>query len=149
MDAVTYPDDKVVAFINERIVPLRAEAEGPFAGEFRITWTPTVVTLDFYGREHHRTVGFLAPEELLPSLLIGMAKIDFDVNQYNDAILPLDELLSRYADSAAAPEATYLRGVCRYKSSHQAGPLKEAYEQLQAHYPKSEWALRAAPYRLL
>ena len=50
---------------------------------------------------------------------------------------------------AGAPEAVYLRGVSRYKSSHSAAPLKEAYEKLRAEYPASEWTQRAQPYSLL
>ena len=150
MDAVTYPHEKVIDFIGSKIVPLRVPADAkPLADEFKVTWTPTLVTLDFYGKEHHRTVGFLPPEELIASLLLGMAKIDFDFNQFNDAILHLDRLLADFTRSAAAPEAVYLRGVSRYKASHDAKPLKEAYEKLRADYPTSEWTQRAQPYSLL
>ncbi|HEY6837870.1 MAG TPA: outer membrane protein assembly factor BamD [Geobacteraceae bacterium] len=150
MDAVTYPHEKVIDFIAEKIVPLRVPADAqPLASDFKVTWTPTLVTLDFYGKEHHRTVGYLPPEELIASLLLGMAKTDFDFNQFNDAIIYLDRLLADYPRSAAAPEAVYLRGVSRYKASHDAKPLKEAYEKLHADYPTSEWAHRAEPYSLL
>jgi hypothetical protein len=149
MDAVSYPDERVANFIIDRMVPLRIPADAALAGDFKVTWTPTLVTLDFYGKEHHRTVGFLPPEELVPSLLMGIARADFDGQQYNDAIINLNMLLAGYPTSGAAPEAVFLRGVARYKSSHDAKPLKEAYEQLAADYPASEWAKRAHPYSLL
>lgn len=150
MDAVTYPDNEVINFITEKFVPLRVPADAePLAGNFRITWTPTIIVLDFYGKEHYRSVGFLSPEELVPSLLLGMAKLDFDMNEHNDAILHLNTLLHSYPKSAAAPEGVYLRGVSRYKGSHQAQALKDAYEQLKSEYPESEWARRAQPYSLL
>ncbi|HEY6837922.1 MAG TPA: outer membrane protein assembly factor BamD [Geobacteraceae bacterium] len=150
MDAVTYPNDKVSDFIMTRIVPLRVPADSqPLATEFKVTWTPTLVTLDYYGKEHHRTVGFLPPEQLIPSLLLGTAKADFDAEQFNDAILTIDRLLAEFPVSAAAPEAIYLRGVSRFKASHDPKPLKEAYEKLQAEYPGSEWTHRAQPYSLL
>lgn len=149
MDAVTYPDAKVIAFINEKIVPLRVPADNQLAAEYKVTWTPTLVTLDFYGREHHRTVGFLPPHELIPSLLLGVGKTDFDAEQFNDAVLHLNRLLADYPASAAAPEAVYLRGISRYKSSRDPKPLKEAYEKLKADYPASEWVHRAQPYSLL
>ncbi len=150
MDAVTYPNDKVSDFIMTRIVPLRVPADSqPLATEFKVTWTPTLVTLDYYGKEHHRTVGFLPPEQLIPSLLLGMAKADFDADQFNDAIFTIDRLLAEFPVSAAAPEAIYLRGVSRFKASHDPKPLKEAYEKLQAEYPGSEWTHRAQPYSLL
>ena len=150
MDAVTYPNAEVFDFISRKIVPLRVAADSqPLSSEFKITWTPTLVTLDYYGKEHHRTVGFLPPKELIPSLMLGMGKTDFDTEQFNDAIVHLDELLNLYPKAAAAPEAIYLRGVCRYKSSHEAKPLKDAYEKLLADYPGSEWVKRAEPYSLL
>lgn len=149
MDAVTYPNVKVFDFIQGEVVPLRVPADSPLAAEFKVTWTPTLVTLDYYGKEHHRTVGFLPADELIPSLELGMAKTDFDTGQYNDAIIHLDRLLRYYPASGFAPEAVFLRGVSRFKSSHDAKPLKEAYEKLAADYPDSEWAKRAHPYSLL
>lgn len=149
MDAVTYPDAEVAGFIEEQVVPLRLSADDPLAAEFKVTWTPTLVTLDCYGREHHRTVGFLPADELIPSLEFGMAKTDFDTGQHNYAVIHLDRLLKSYPASGAAPEAVFLRGISRYKSSHDVKPLKEAYEKLAADYPESEWTKRAHPYSLL
>jgi len=149
MGAVTYPNEKVADFIMKFMVPIQVTADSQLANDFKVKWTPTIIVLDFYGREHHRTVGFFPPEELIPSLLLGMGKVDFDVDQYNDAILHFDTLLAQFPDSSSAPEALYLRGVSRYKASHDAKPLKEAYEGLQTRYPSSEWARRAQPYRLL
>ena len=150
MDAVTYPNEKVAEFIEKNFIPLRVRFDAqPLASDFKVTWTPTLVTVDANGQEHHRTVGFLAPEELIPSLLLGMAKIHFDQNQFEAALSQLEKLLTDYPKSDSSPEAIYLRGVSRYKSTHSAKPLKEAYEQLQKVYPSSERAKRAAPYRLL
>lgn len=150
MDAVSYPDMKVSNFIIDKVVPLRVPADAqPLSSEFQVHWTPTLVTLDMYGKEQYRTVGFLPPEELVPSLLLGIAKADFAAHQYNDALINLNMLLAGYPSSDAAPEAVYLKGVCRYKSSKDARCLKQAYEQLTSDYPASEWAKRAAPYNLL
>ena len=149
MGAVTYPDEKVAEFVMSRMVPIQVLADSPLAADFKVTWTPTIAVLDYYGKEHHRTVGFFPPEEFIPSMLLGMGKIDFDTDQFNDAVFHFDALLREYPRSAAAPEAIYLRGVSRYKASHDAKPLKEAYEKLKADYPASEWAKRAEPYGLL
>ncbi len=150
MDAVTYPQKKVSEFIEKNLVPLRVAYDAqPLASDFKVTWTPTLITTDAKGREHHRTVGFLSPEQLIPSLMLGMAKVHFDENRYDAALALLDELLTQYAQSDSAPEAIYLQGVSRYKSTHSPRPLKEAYEKLQKSYPSSEWTRRAAPYRLL
>jgi tetratricopeptide (TPR) repeat protein len=150
MDAVTYPNQEVISFISENMIPLQVLFDAqPLSTGFNVKWTPTLVTLDTDGKEHHRTVGFLAPEELIPSLLLGMAKSYFETDRFNEALVNLERLLGKYPKSGSAAEALYLRGVCRYKSTNDPKPLKEAYEQLAADYPSSEWVKRAYPYRLL
>lgn len=131
------------------MVPLRVAADSQLANDFRVTWTPTIVVLDHYGKEHQRTIGFLPPEELIPSLLLGIGKADFHNGDYNDAILRFNEILSRHRERAVAAEALYLSGVSRFKMSHNAGNLKETYQRLAADYPGSEWVKRASPYNLL
>ena len=150
MDAVTYPNPEVVSFVTENMVPIQVLFDAqPLATDFNVKWTPTVVTLGTDGKEHHRTVGFLAPEELISSLLLGMAKSHFESDRFDEALADLERLLEKYPRSDSAAEAIYLRGVCRYKSTHDAAPLKEAYEKLAAEHPLSQWAKRAYPYRLL
>ncbi|NVM57223.1 MAG: tetratricopeptide repeat protein [Desulfobacterales bacterium] len=150
MDAVTYPDAKVIAFISENMIPLRVPFDAePLCSDFNVKWTPTLITLDSHGKEHHRTVGFLAPEELIPSLLLGMAKSYFETDRFDEALKSIEKLLEQYPKSDSSPEAIYLRGVCGYKSTKDPKPLKEAYEKLSAEHPSSEWTKRAFPYRLL
>jgi len=149
MGAVSYPDPKVASFITKKMIPLQVLSDNPLAAEFNVTWTPTLIVLDTDGKEHYRTVGFLPPEELIPSLLLGMAKVDFDQERFTDAMAKLDTLLKEYPGSDAAPEAVFILGVCGYKSSHDPKPLKDAYERLNAEYPSSKWTKRAHPYSLL
>ncbi len=150
MGAVTYPDERVVAFIVENLVPVQVKSDAqPMGTDFNVRWTPTLITLDPDGKEHHRTVGFLPPEELVPSLLLGIAKCHFDRERYDEALRALNTLLEQYPKSDAAPEAIFLRGVSLYKSTHNPKPLREAYERLQAEYPSSQWTKRAYPYRLI
>jgi tetratricopeptide (TPR) repeat protein len=150
MDAVTYPSANVVGFLQNEMVPVRvAFNHKPLSVDFNVKWTPTLVTLDSDGKEHHRTVGFLSPEELIPSLLLGIGKAYFDGSRYGEAIANFDKILAGFAGSKSAPEAAYYLGVATYKKTKQAKPLKDAYERLVSQYPKSEWAERAAPYRLI
>jgi hypothetical protein len=150
MDAVTYPNEKVIEFFSKKIVGLRAPFDSkPLSTDFSVKWTPTLVVTDWDGKEHNRTVGFLPPEELIPSLLLGMAKCDFDADRFRQAIALLDALLADYPWSSAAPEAVFLRGVSRFKAANDPAPLKEAYEKLRVDYPESEWVKRASPYGLL
>ena len=150
MDAVTYPDAKVIEFISANVVAIRVRSDSqPLANEFNIKWTPTFIILDPSGKEHNRTVGFMQPEEFIPSLLLGIAKTWFDADQFPEAIQVFDRLLSEYPKSGSAPEAVFVRGVAGFKTAHDASMLKAAYERLEKEYPGSEWAKRAAPYQLL
>ena len=150
MDAVTYPDDRVGSFLKDRVIPVRvAYDHKPLSGDFNVKWTPTIVTLDQEGKESHRTVGFLAPEELIPSLLLGIGKSHFEAGRFGEAISVFDELLDQYPKSDSAPEGIYLRGVSLYKNTKDPKPLKGAYEKLAAEYPDTQWTKRAYPYRLL
>jgi tetratricopeptide (TPR) repeat protein len=150
MAAVTYPDTKVIGFISESMIPVQVLFDAqPVSSDFNVKWTPTLIALDPEGIEHHRTVGFLSPDELIPSLLLGIGKIHFDTDRFDEAIDALEKLLKEYPQSDAAPEAIYVLGVSRYKSTKDPKPLKAAYEKLQAEYPESEWTKRAYPYRLL
>ncbi|RJQ49947.1 MAG: hypothetical protein C4538_01045 [Nitrospiraceae bacterium] len=149
MDAVTYPEIKVIEFLNQHLIPLRVPADSKLADEFIVRWTPTLITLDADGKTHHRTLGFLLPDEFISSMYLGIAKTCFDTGQFEKAIVYTDNLLTEYPKSSFAPEAVYLQGVCRYKSTHNAKQLKEAYEILKMKYPSSDWVKRAYPYRLL
>ena len=150
MDAVTYPDNAVLSFINEHMIPLRVAFDAePHAKDFNVKWTPTIVTLDPSGKEHHRTLGFLAPEDLIASLLLGIGKVYFDEDKFEDALASLGKVTADYSKSNSAPEAIFYWGVSGYKSSHDPNKLKEAYERLKAEYPESEWTKRAYPYRLI
>jgi len=150
MDAVTYPHPQAVAFFATYLVPVRVLATSTALPQrFKVHWTPTLVLLDADGEEHYRTVGFLPPEELIPTLMLGIAKSYFERGQYAPAAQFLEQLLATYPKSAAAPEAMYYLGVTRYKDTHNPGALKQAGEALQTNYPESEWAKRASVYRLL
>jgi hypothetical protein len=150
MDAVTYPNAEVIEFVNRNFVAVKLRFDAlPFSKDFNIKWTPTLIVLDEEGREHNRTVGFLPPDELIASLLLGMGRARFDGDRFSDAISLFDKLLTAYPKSGAAPEAVYLHGVATYKNTHDPKALKAAYEKLLAEYPGSEWVNRASPYQLL
>lgn len=150
MDAVSFPDESVENFISDRMVPLRVEvAARNLASDFRVVWTPTIITLDYYGKEHQRTLGFLPPEELVPSLLLGIGKVALEQDLFSEAVIQFSTLLNGCPESDVAAEAVYLRGVARYQSSHAVEALKEAQRQLAAEYPGSIWTKKAQPYTLL
>ena len=150
MDAVTYPETSVVEFIQKNMVPLRVASDAqPLSTDFNVKWTPTIITLDAEGKEHHRIVGFLAPEELISSLLLGIGKSCFDHEEFGKALPTIEGLIHDHPESDSVPEAIYLQGVCLYKSTHDPKSLKEAYDNLKTDFPLNEWTKRAYPYRLL
>lgn len=75
--------------------------------------------------------------------------MNFSNDRFKEALVNLDKLVAEYSKSSSTPEAIYLRGVCRYKSTKEPKHLKEAYSLLKAEYPASEWTMRADPYKLL
>ncbi len=150
MDAVTYPDEKVSSFIRNEVVPLKIEGDDTdILNRYNVQWTPTLVTADREGKEHHRTLGFLSPEEIIPSLLLGSGKTHFNKGNFEEAMLRLDKVISGFPSSSFTPEAIFYRGVASYKSTQDPTPLREAYETLKTHHPGSSWAGRAYPYRLI
>lgn len=147
MDAVTYPDPKVIASVEHHLEPVKVPIlSQPLPQQFKVKWTPTLVLVDAEGEEHHRTVGFLPPDQLIPSLMLGLANAHFDHERFGEALSSLDGPLKEYPQSNAAPEAIYYQGVSRYKADHDAGALKGAYQALQKRYPQSEWTSRASVY---
>ena len=112
MDAVTYPDDKVGSFMKDRVIPVRvAYNHKPLADDFNVKWTPTLSHSILTDLEHHRTVGFLAPEELIGSLMLGIGKSNFEREEFDKAIATFNLLLERHPKSDSTPEAVFLRGV--------------------------------------
>lgn len=150
MGAVTYPDQKVKDFIAENMIPVQLlNTTEPEAEQHNASWTPLFIVLDPEGKEHQRNVGFLPPEEFIPFLMLGIGKVHFDNERFEEAISCFEQVLNEYPGSASAPEAFYFRGVSRFQMSHDAERLKETYEEIRERYPKSEWAKRAEPYSLL
>jgi len=150
MNAVAFPDPAVIEFINNNLIPVRIPADDPELGpRYKVKWTPTLLILDAEGVEHYRTLGFYPPEELIPSLLMGIGKVKFNEPDRHAACSCFEKILVDYPASSLAPEAVYLNGVSRYIETRDVANLIGVYDQLAAEYPESPWLTRADPYRLL
>jgi hypothetical protein len=150
MDAVAYPDPAVIKFVKENLVPLRIPADDPELGRrVKVKWTPTLLILEADGSEQYRTLGFYPPEELIPSLLLGMGKAFFNRPDRKVACGCFERIISEFPNSSMAPEAIYLNGVSKYIETHEVSNLIAIYDRLAADYPTSPWLMRADPYRLL
>ena len=75
MDAGTYPNQDVISFIRDNVIPMRVlHDQQPLAGRFRVTWTPTLILIDAQGNEVYRNEGALGPGSLIPALMLGIGK---------------------------------------------------------------------------
>jgi tetratricopeptide (TPR) repeat protein len=150
MGTVTYPNEKVVKFVDHNFVPVQIEVSNTALKEqFKVNWTPAIFVLDAEGNEVHKVVGFLPPEEFIPTFMVAKGKWYFNAGQQSEAQGMFAEAIQNYPDSAAAAEAVFFMGISRFKASNDHKPLREAYDILTAKFPDSEWAKRAAPYRLI
>lgn len=136
------------SFINENFVPLEAHIkEHPtYFHRFEAVWTPTVLVLDSEGEERWRIEGYLPKEEFRAQLELGLARAAFMQKQWAEAERRYAEVLERYPDSKAAPEALYWRGVSHYKATNDHTVLGELPGQFRERYPESLWALKTAAW---
>jgi tetratricopeptide (TPR) repeat protein len=151
IEKVTFSNEKVIEFINKNVVPLHivAPESQDIVKNFNLKRTPMWLILDSEGVEHHRTIGFFPPEEIIPSMMLGIAKAHFDQGQFDQALSTLEKLFAEYPEDDSIPEAIYLQGGIRFKSTRDRRYLRESYEQLRANYPTSAWTKRAYPYRII
>lgn len=146
MGAVTYQEPAVVKTIDELFVPVQVNtqdaANKPILERFRQFWTPDLRVIGSDGFDYLGWNGYLPPFELVPQLLVGIARADMRCNQEAQAVPFYEEVLRRFPTSQAAPEAQYYLAVARYKSSHEGSDLLGGWRDLRLRYPESPWRTR-------
>jgi hypothetical protein len=145
MDTVTYPDSRVVEFVERHFAPVRLrvkEAKG-LAGEYLVSWTPNVVVADDRGRVHYRVEGYLPPDDFIAHLSLGAGKFLLNREEFAGAADRFDEVARRHAGTDAGAEALYWLAVARYKTAHDPAQLRAGWDRLTRDYRDSEWARRA------
>ncbi len=100
--------------------------------------------MDSSGVERERIEGYLPKPEFRATLEAGLARIAFMHKQWADAERRYADVVERYPNTTAAPEAVYWRGVSRYKATNDHTVLGEVAAQLKEKYPDSVWALKAS-----
>jgi thioredoxin-related protein len=125
-------------------VPLEAHIkEHPgYFHRFDVNWTPGVLILDSNGVERFRLEGYLPKDEFRAQLELGLARVAFMNKQFSDAERRYGEVLDRYPNSKAAPEALYWKGVSHYKATNDHTVLGQLAEQFKQKYADSIWALK-------
>ena len=148
-----YPDERVARFITENFIPARvhvrdqAEDFQRFGERYGAQWTPTTLELDPNGEERHRIEGFLPAEDFLGQLLLGMGHAAFKREQWDEAERRFREVVERYPESDAAPEAQYWAGVSRYKKTGEAAALADIAKAFSERYGDSTWAKKASVWK--
>ena len=64
--------------------------------------------------------------------------------QWQEAEQRYTQIIERYPDTAAAPEAVYWKGVSQYKRTNDHTVLGVVPEELSKKYPDSVWAQKAS-----
>ena len=145
-----WPDERVVSFVNESFIPARvhvkddAEAFRRYGDKYSALWTPTILELDSEGVEHHRIEGFLPNDDFLAQLMLGRARIDFEQGKFPEAEKRFREIVEKFPNTDAGPEALYWAGVSRYKATHDNTALKETAQAFRTRYQDSSWAKKAS-----
>jgi TolA-binding protein len=148
-----YTDPRVIDFVARHTVPVRVHAKdnhqafAALADRFDAHWTPTTLLVDATGAERHRIEGFLPANEFLSQLALGAAKAAFARKDYAAAERLYRDVIDRFANSDAAPEAQYWAGVSRYRATNDAGALKETAQAFAQRYQGSTWATKASVWK--
>ena len=144
MGAVTYPDQSVVKALSEDFVPCKLEsAKAPdVARKMNVRWLPGLVVCDADERPSSVQVGSLPPEDLLDELAHGGAIIAMGAKRYDEA----HALFARVADRGGerAPEAVFWWGISRYRQSKKFEDCQDAWRQIVARWPLSQWTRKVA-----
>jgi TolA-binding protein len=139
----------VESLIRESFLPVRIDVRThPDAAgvmeRWNVQWTPTILVAGPDRKEHHRIEGYLDAPEFLGQLLLGLGHAAFAANDYARAEQRFAEVLERFPETSAAPEAQYWRGPSRYRSSHDAAALAETAAAFRERYADSVWAKKAS-----
>jgi hypothetical protein len=145
-----WPDERVVRFVNENFLPARVhvkedpDAFSRYAERYKAPWTPTILELDPDRVEHHRIEGFLPADDLLAQLMLGRARMGFDLQQWTEAERRFKEIVERFPQTDAAAEALYWAGVTPYKATGDPASLKQTALAFKQRYQDTPWAKKAS-----
>jgi TolA-binding protein len=145
-----YSQPQIAQFIRDHFVPVRVHVKDDreeyqrLSQMFNAQWTPTILLIDPPATERHRIEGFLPPDDFASQLALGAAKSAFARGQFADAAGAYEEIVSKYPDTDAAPEAQYWSGVSRYKGNGDAAALADTAKRFKDRYADTSWAKKAS-----
>lgn len=100
--------------------------------------------MDSNGKERWRIEGYLPKNEFRSQLEMALARISFMDKQWADAEQRYAQVIERYPETAAAPEAVYWKGISQYKRTNDHRVLGGVAEELGEKYPQSVWTQKAS-----
>lgn len=151
MDAVTYPDEAVVATIEKSFSPFKInmlERHPDFkeacAGG-RVMWGPTFVISDGRGLEVRRWVGWLPPGGFVAELSFCRALADYNHGKFGEALAGFTAIVEGGRGSEIRPEALYWQGIAGFMAGPTDwGALRSSWTTLVAEYPDHRFGTHAS-----
>jgi TolA-binding protein len=89
-----------------------------------------------------RLEGYLPSDEFRAQLELGLARIAFTSKRWDEAEQKYGQVIERYPESKAAPEALYWKGVSHYKGTNDHAVLGQLAEEFKQKYSNSIWAMK-------
>jgi hypothetical protein len=148
-----YSNPDVADFITRTFLPVRVhvrEQRDEFqrlGKRFNAQWTPTILIVDDTGAERHRVEGFLPADDFSSQLALGLGHAAFAAGDFAAAEPYFREVVDRYPNTEAAPEALYWAGVSHYKATNDANALGETAKAFDQRYKDSSWAKKASVWK--
>ena len=145
-----YSQPDLAQLVSNDFVPVRVHVKDDAAefqrlgSMFDAEWTPTTLIVDATPKERHRIEGFLPKDDFASQLELGLAKAAFSAGRFDEAERVFEDVLRKYPQTDAAPEAQYWAGVSRYKSSNDPKHLGATTERFRTKYADSTWAKKAS-----
>ncbi len=103
-----------------------------------------MLIIDAKGKERWRIEGYLPKDEFRAQLELGLARVSFMHKQWTDAEQRYEQVVARYPDTAAAPEAVYWKAVSQYKQTNDHTVLGAVADELAQKYQGNVWAEKAS-----
>lgn len=143
---MTYPHPTVINYINKNFIPVRynIQTNPDIKNKYRILWAPTVIILDSNGIDYYRFNGFLPPDEFIPQLEFGIAKMALEKQDLKAARKQFASVVEKHPKSDIAPEAQYWVGVVDFQLTNDVSTEINAWEKIRENYPNSIWARKVS-----
>ncbi|WP_160717432.1 thioredoxin family protein [Chitinophaga solisilvae] len=150
MDAVTYEDAAVRAYLEQHYVVLKCHVSNipkAFADTFLTTamlWSPSLFIYAPGGPILRTIIGYAAPHYFMTELSLGKAALLIRNRKYQEAIDLLTTLPYAAEYPALHQEALYWCGVAAYFAGPRTfDPILPYWGELRKTYPESVWAEKA------